>query len=159
MKGKLIAVARNLTEQEKLEYEAKIRNVSAMYDEIAALTKKKEAIEETAKAAAKALAESAEANVKSLAKESNKTNKSMARHETAIGDLDAEAQRLRDDALANGTDNSTRLAQIEQERAAHVTALVEIRERASELAAELDDVATSYDLTEQEVKQLVESNG
>jgi hypothetical protein len=53
MKQKLTLASKNLTTQEIAEYEAKIDNVKAMYDEVAALSAKAEALKKVENAAAK----------------------------------------------------------------------------------------------------------
>ena len=158
MKQKLIVSSQALTEQEREEYSAKIRNVDAMYKEIAALEKKKDALEKTAKESAKALAESAKTNAVQLSKDFNTAVNKADKHSSVIQALDNESKSINRSAIANGgnlsLDNKARLAQIEQERAAHVAALVEAREKADELDAELDEVVNAFHLSAEAVQQL-----
>lgn len=157
MKQKLVLATKSLTEQEQKEYEAKIQNVSAMYDEIAALEKKKKALEEEGKVSEKALLESGKKNTSKIFKDFTKANDAASRHQGAIDSLDKESASIKARAGEGGEltpDNSARLAQIEQERQAHVNALVEARAKADELDAEIDEIAASYGLTSDAVEQL-----
>ena len=66
MKQKLILESKNLTTQERADYEARIKNVEAMYDEAAALAKLADEQEQTATASANSLAENAAKDAQGL---------------------------------------------------------------------------------------------
>ena len=66
MKQKLTLASKNLTSQEIAEYEAKIDNVKAMYDEVAALSAKAEALKKVEDAAAKQAMKTASKGADSL---------------------------------------------------------------------------------------------
>jgi hypothetical protein len=54
MKSKLVLASKELTTQERQEYEAKINNIEAMYKEAAALAEKKKAADDLAASTRKA---------------------------------------------------------------------------------------------------------
>ena len=66
MKQKLTLASKNLTSQEIAEYEAKIDNVKAMYDEVAALSAKAEALKKVEDATAKQAMKTASKGADSL---------------------------------------------------------------------------------------------
>ena len=140
MKQKLTLVSKNLTDQEKAEYEMKIKNVEEMYKEIAALEEKKKEQEKLLATSAKELNSSAKTNTKDLAKKYTTTTDNMTKYNQKIGELDAEAASLQPKGegliLPDGVtqpDNSARLAQIEQEKQAYQQMLDQATLDANEL--------------------------
>lgn len=128
MKQKLVMSSKNLTEQEKQEYEAKIRNVEAMYQEVAALEEKREATEKALAAARKGVVDSATGNAKKVVAEHDKAQDKASFHEKKIKDLDAQAV---------GVTDADQLAKIEASKQAHIAALEAVRQKAAELEGEL----------------------
>ena len=128
MKQKLVKSSKNLTEQEKQEYEAKIRNVEAMYKEVAALEEKREATEKALAAARKGVIDSATGNAKKVVAEHDKAQDKVSFHEKKIKDLDAQAV---------GVTDADQLAKIEASKQAHIAALEAVRQKAAELEGEL----------------------
>ena len=160
MKQNLILHSRNLTTQERAEYEMKIQTVQKMYEEIAALTKKKEAMEEVEKAAIRNLETSAREGVVKTTTDFNKAQDSASRHVQKIKDLNQEEADIKTKAPEEMTETDTsRLAMIEQERQAHTAALEEASIKAAELDVALGQVAEAYHLSTEELQELVTENG
>lgn len=160
MKQKLILASKDLTTQERQEYELKIQNVQKMYDEVAALAKKKEALDDVAKATEKAMFDSGKKGVITVAQEYSKAEDDVSYHEQALQSLDDEADEIyRTSTPATAEADLSRLGTIEQEKQAHMAALEEARQKAVELEAELDKIVESYGLAKGSLEELVTSNG
>ena len=160
MKQKLVLSSKNLTEAEREEYEMKIKNVSAMYEEIAALGKKAEATEKELQLAEKALVNSGKSGVSNLIQGYTEAEAAVSFHENKISSLDQEEATI----MAKPTEQKTqadadRLNAIEKERQAQNTALEEARVKAAELEAEISRVAEKYGLSSTAIGDLVAKNG
>ena len=164
MKQKLTLVSKNLTDQEKAEYEMKIKNVEEMYKEIAALEEKKKEQEKLLATSAKELNSSAKTNTKDLAKKYTTTTDNMTKYNQKIGELDAEAASLQPKGegliLPDGVtqpDNSARLAQIEQEKQAYQQMLDQVTLDANELEEELTQVAEAFNIDATGMDSLIQN--
>ena len=133
MKEKLVLASKSLTEQEKAEYQAKINNVAAMYEEVAALAEKKRAAEQAARAAEKTATKSASRASTGVFEDYNKQQDKISNLETKVNDPNA------------SQDQST----------AYTQALETARQKAVELELQIESVKEAYSLTDDEVDALI----
>lgn len=149
MKQELVDKSALLTDAEKEEYEARIRNVQAMYKDIDALAKKKEVAQEVFQQAADQVVSTAGAPVTSLAQNYNSLQEQATVHESKLEDLWVTK------ANADGPDLDNAIAQIEAQEAA----LEAVRVKAAEAEAQLATMAQAYGLSADEANELVLSDG
>lgn len=136
MKQKLVLASKNLSNQEREEYEAKIKNVQAMYEEAAALAEKKKAAEELAATTMKTASGSA-------TKASTGIFDSYASQQDKIGTLEEKATNPNMSAEATNT---------------YAQALETARQKAVELELQIEEVKKAYSLTVDEVDVLIGTN-
>lgn len=161
MKQALVLESKNLTEAEREEYEMKIKNVEAMYKEIAALGEKADAAEKASKKAEKSFVKEGSKGVSSLVQDFNaaqdRVSTEGAQHTQALKSLEREEQELNSGETSAGA--IARLEAIESERQAHQNALAEIQQKAQELDAQLSSVAEKYGLSNTALQEMVQNNG
>ena len=133
MKEKLVLASKELTSQERAEYQAKIDNVAAMYEEIAALAEKKKAAEDAAKASEKVA-------IGTATKSSTGVFTDYSKQQDKISNLE---QKSSDPNLS------------EEQSAAYEQALETARQKAVELELEIENVKEAYKLTTEEVNALM----
>ena len=133
MKEKLVLASKSLTEQEKAEYQAKIDNVAAMYEEIAALAEKKKAAEQAAKAAEKTATKNASRTSTGVFEDYNKQQDKISNLETKASDPNVS----------------------QDQSAAYTQALETTRQKAVELELQIEAVKEAYSLTDDEVDALI----
>lgn len=133
MKEKLVLASKELTSQERAEYQAKIDNVAAMYEEIAALAEKKKAAEDAAKASEKVA-------IGTATKSSTGVFINYTKQQDKISNLE---QKSSDPDLS------------EEQSAAYEQALEAARQKAVELELEIENVKEAYKLTTEEVNALM----
>ena len=143
MKQKLVKASETLTAAEREEYEARIRNVQAMYQDIDALVKKKEAAEKKVGGAKKQVVGASVAQVQSKFADFNDLNAQATRREAKVADLNA------------GPTTATNIAALEQEEAA----LEKIRNKLNQVDDAITQMAAAYGLTTDQVEALVAADG
>ena len=143
MKQKLVKASETLTAAEREEYEARIRNVQAMYQDIDALVKKKEAAEKKVGGAKQQVVGASVAKVQSKFADFNDLNAQATRREARVADLNA------------GPTTATNIAALEQEEAA----LEKIRNKLNQVDDAITQMAAAYGLTTDQVEALVAADG
>ena len=133
MKEKLVLASRSLTEQEKAEYQAKIDNVAAMYEEVAALAEKKKAAEQAAKATERTAIKSASKTSTGVFEDYNKQQDKISNLEIKANDPNAS----------------------QEQSTAYTQALETARQKAVELELQIESVKEAYSLTDDEVDALI----
>ena len=130
MKKKLIAASKSLTQQEREEYEAKIKAVEGMYAEIDALVKKKEAAEAAQKV-----------NTQNIKKDASKNATDYFEN---LASSEAKVTDLQDKATAKGVSNEA--------FAAYLPMIAEAEEKAKELNLTINNLNTAIEETGQVAK-------
>lgn len=142
MQQKLIINSKSMTETEREAYKARIANVQAIYDEVAALAKETEELEKTAKASANKLSNSALGNITGTFNDYAK----------AEGSVDSNRAK-RDSALESDDIGASEQAEIYNQKLAESIALRDT------LNEKIEMIKEAYNLETEEVNQLIEANG
>lgn len=142
MQQKLIINSKNMTETEREAYKARIANVQAIYDEVAALAKETEELEKSAKTSANKLSNSALGNITSTFNDYAK----------AEGSVDSNRAK-RDSALESDDIGASEQAEIYNQKLAESIALRDT------LNEKIEMIKEAYNLETEEVNQLIEANG
>lgn len=137
MKQKLVIASKNLTSQEKAEYEAKIQNVGAMYEEIAALAEKKKVADELAQRTQKTAERGATSKVNKVVKD--------------YGDSEEKVSSLEEKATDPTKSSEQSIAYAEK--------LEEARKKAVELELAIDQIGEAAGLTKDEMEALGGAKG
>ena len=130
MKKKLIAASKSLTQQEREEYEAKIKAVEGMYAEIDALVKKKEAAEAAQKV-----------NTQNIKKDASKN---ATNYFEDLASSEAKVTDLQDKATVKGVSDEA--------FAAYLPMIAEAEEKAKELNLTINNLNTAIEETGQVAK-------
>ena len=145
MKQALVAKSKELTDTEREEYEARIRNVQAMYKDIDALVQKKEAAEKAMSKTSTKMAGSAGNKVAGLFQNYNALNEQETVHTKRLEEV-------------GGTEAETTQENVDEINR-QVEALEKVRQKTTEVEGEITALAQAYGFTADEINELTLDNG
>ena len=145
MKQELVKKSKELTVAEQEEYEARIRNIQAMYKDIDALVQKKEVAEKTMNKTSTKMASSAGSKVAGLFQNYNALNEQETVHTKRLEEV-------------GGTEADTTQDNIDEINR-QVEALEKVRQKATEVEGEITALAQAYGFTADEINELTLGNG
>ena len=161
MKQNLMLVSKKLTNAEREEYEGKIRTVQLMYEEIAALAKKKKALEDELSLSVKKASREGHKKSSEMFQKFNEASDTLVQSGQKFTDLDNERNTLKNKQAQGKLSDAdeARLKQIERLRNAELILYEKAEEKVKELNVEILKLGETYGFTEDEIDKIITANG
>ena len=152
MQQKLVLNSKNLSDQEKMAYQARIQNVQAIYEEATALAKEATALDEATKASQKKIANEAQSNTVNIFTNYN----NLTDQQNSLQQKEKEAW-ARGEAATSDEDTQKAISDAE----AYAAALKEVSVNIALADQEIENLKKAYNFTNETdiIEQLTNSSG
>ena len=159
MKQQLIVQQKHMNSLEVAEYERKIQNVQAIYEEITALQKKKEAAEEVLKTSQKEVKRSGREGAEDFVKKFNTAMDKKSEYEKKSKEIEDKQLSMIDNKKTSSDRELDKYDSLEQEKEINNQNLNQANEEARQYEEILGRIAEKAGLVDDEFSNLVSSNG